>query len=41
LLEQSEGVQTQYWGPILEQKTGHTNLLDQTGVVQMQFWGKI
>jgi hypothetical protein len=30
-----------FWGQTLTQKTGHTNLLEQTGGVQTQFWGQI
>jgi hypothetical protein len=41
LLEQTGGVQTQFWGQISGQKVGHTNLLEQTGGVQTQFLGQI
>jgi hypothetical protein len=41
LLEQTGRGQTQFWGQISGQKTGHSNFLDKTGGVQTQFWGQI
>jgi hypothetical protein len=41
LLEQTGGVQTQFWGQLLGQKQGHTTLLEQIGGVQTQFLGQI
>jgi hypothetical protein len=41
LLEQTGWVQTQFWGQIAGQKTGHTNFIEQTGAVRTQFWGQI
>jgi hypothetical protein len=41
LLKQTGGVQTQFWGQLLGQKTLHTNVLEQKREVQTQFCGQI